>query len=81
MEVMGLMICLSQGGLRSLSASSYHIQCFYICRSETFALIRVIDGSIRRVGGIVLLLLQFVRRVICHPGSGSRFVSKYFLSS
>ena len=57
----------------------YHIQIFWICSSETFALIRVIESSTQRAGRVVLLLLQFVRRADSRFGYGSGYVLNFFV--
>ena len=56
----------------------YHIQILWICSSETFAVIRVIDSPIRRAGRVVLLLLHFERRADNSFGYGSGYVSNFF---
>ena len=55
------------------------IYTFWICSSEIFALIRVIDSSIQRAGRVVLLLLQFVRRADNCFGYGSGYASNFFV--
>ena len=58
----------------------YRIQYFFICRSETFALIKVIDSLIGGGCREVPLLLHFIGHADHHSGPAAGFVS-IFLSS
>ena len=53
----------------------------YTDRSDTFALIRVINRLVWRVGRVVHFLLQFIRHPNNHSGSGSGsgYVSSFFI--
>ena len=57
----------------------HHIQIFWICSSETFVLIRVIENLIQRACRVVLLLLQLVRRADNRFGYGSGYLLNFFV--